>query len=105
MQKVKTGLGTRLTVGRLAAHVTDCRQQLELINIIGVSLSEPHASVTALHMCVCMFACLLGPTTYRKFQMSAFKYFTKIDIVHEACEGQWRPDCQSAALATRSEDD
>ena len=102
---MKTGLGTRLTVGRSAAHVTDCRQQLALINIIGVSLGEPHTSVTALRTCMCMFACLLGPTTYRKFQMSAFKYFMKIDIVHEACEGQWRSDCQSAASATRSEDD
>ena len=29
----------------------------------------------------CMLACLLGLTTYHKFQMSAFKYFTKVDIV------------------------
>ena len=35
--------------------------------IIGASLSEPHTSVTLLHTCVCMLACLLGPTTYRKF--------------------------------------
>ena len=27
--------------------------------VIGVSLSEPHISGTALRMCVCMFACLL----------------------------------------------
>ena len=64
--------------------------------LIGVSLSEPHASVTALHKCVCTFACLLacflGPTTYRKFQMSAFKYFTKINIVHEAVEA-WLSEC------------
>ena len=33
---------------------------------IGASLSEPHTSVTSLHPCVCMFACLLGPTTYHK---------------------------------------
>ena len=28
--------------------------------MIGVSLSEPHTSMTALHTCVCMFACLLA---------------------------------------------
>jgi len=28
--------------------------------IIGASLSEPHTSVTSLHTCVCMFACLLA---------------------------------------------
>ena len=43
------------------------------------------------------------PFAYKEL-MSAFKYFTKIDIV-EACEGQLRPDCQSAASVTRSEDD
>jgi len=35
-------------------------------------------------VCVCIYVCWLvrffGPTTYRKFQMTAFKYFTKIDI-------------------------
>ena len=30
----------------------------------------------------CVYACLLGLTTYRKFQMIAFKHFTKIDVVH-----------------------
>ena len=34
--------------------------------LIGASLSEPHTSVTSLHLCVRMFACMLGPTTYRK---------------------------------------
>ena len=34
---------------------------------IGASLSEPHTSVTLLRTCVCMLACLLGPTTYQKF--------------------------------------
>ena len=51
--------------------------------LIEASLSEPHTSVTALHTCVCMlvgwFVGLFGPTTYRKFQMSAFKYFTTIE--------------------------
>ena len=28
--------------------------------IIGASMSEPHISVTALRMCVCMLACLLA---------------------------------------------
>ena len=48
--------------------------------IFGASLSELHTSV---HMRVCMltclFPCLLGPTTYRKFQMNVFKYFTKVE--------------------------
>jgi len=36
---------------------------------IGASLSEPHTSVTSLRAraCVCLYACLRGPTTYRKF--------------------------------------
>ena len=48
--------------------------------LIGASLSEPHTSVTALSTCV--YLCLLGPTTYCKFQMSAFKflYFTISDV-------------------------
>ena len=36
-------------------------------SLVGASLSEPHTSVTSLRTCVYMFACLLGPTTYRKF--------------------------------------
>ena len=47
----------------------------ELVKLIGASLSKLHTSVTALHTCVC----ILGPTTYCKFQMSAFKYFTMIE--------------------------
>ena len=41
--------------------------------IIEMSMSKPHTSVTALP------ACFLEPTIYRNFQMSAFKYFTKIE--------------------------
>ena len=40
--------------------------------VIGMSLSEPHASVTSLCPCVCMFACLLGLTTYRNFKSADF---------------------------------
>ena len=40
-------------------------------NIIGASLSEPHTSVTSLHLCVCMFArllaCLDRPLTVNHF--------------------------------------
>ena len=36
--------------------------------IIGANLSEPHTSVTALCMHVCMLVCLFGPTTYHKFK-------------------------------------
>ena len=47
--------------------------------IIGASLSEPHTSVTAFAEVVCILAAI-----YRKFQMSAFKYFmkTKRSFVH-----------------------
>ena len=37
------------------------------LSMAGASLSEPHTSVPALRMRVCIYACLLGPTTYRKF--------------------------------------
>ena len=37
------------------------------VHLIGASLSELHTSVTSLRTCVCMYVCLLGPTTYRKF--------------------------------------
>ena len=44
---------------------------LKVHDIIGASLSEPHTSVNSLRTCACMLACLhaclLGPTTYRKF--------------------------------------
>lgn len=39
--------------------------------LIGVSLSKPHSSVTALRMCVYMLVALLvcfGPTTYCNFK-------------------------------------
>ena len=40
---------------------------------------ESEQAPVCLHrICMCVYACLLGLTTYRKFQMSAFKYFTKI---------------------------
>ena len=51
-------------------------------DLIGVSLSKPHTGVTALRMSVSMLACLLGPTTYRRFQMHEY-----IQIFHE---GQYR---------------
>ena len=48
--------------------------------VIGASLNEPDTSLTALCMCVSAYACLLfGLTTYCKFQMTAFEYFTGID--------------------------
>ena len=46
--------------------------------IIGASLSKPHTSVTALRKCVCMYLAMDRPLTVNF--MSAFKYFTKIDI-------------------------
>ena len=44
--------------------------------IVGVSLSETHTSVTALHTCVSIYAW----TKHHKFQVSTFKYFMTIDI-------------------------
>ena len=37
-----------------------------IVEIIRVSLCEPHTSMTSLHPSVYMCTCLLGPTTYRK---------------------------------------
>ena len=49
-------------------------------SLIGVSLSEPHTSVTAfaevVHMSVCLSVCLFA-AIYHKFEMSACKYFKK----------------------------
>ena len=44
--------------------------------VVGVSLSEPHTSGTALQKCVCMYLCLRPYTINVK---CAFKYFPKID--------------------------
>ena len=59
--------------------------------IIGVSLSEPHTSVTALRTCLCvsMLACLgIGPTIDLIFDIEIL--FERIQIFHEdrreACE-------------------
>ena len=57
---------------------------------IGASLSEPHTCMTALDMRVCICACLFGLTTYRKFQMSTFKYLM--------IECPRMPTCTSAKL-------
>ena len=76
-------------------HLVMKRQSFKSSNIIGVSLSEPHTSVTAL----CMHVCNCGLITYHKL-MSAFKYFTKINIVKHV-EGYF----QSAVSGTQSEDD
>ena len=52
----------------LLAHACPTMFYIPLVNInIGVSLSEPHTSVTALHTHVCLFVCWFGLTTYRKF--------------------------------------
>ena len=45
--------------------------------LVGVTLSEPHTSGTALRTCVCMFACLLAcllAAIYRKFLMSTVEF-------------------------------
>ena len=45
-----------------------CKRLLYGHCIIGATLDEPHTSVTSLRTCVCIYACLLGSTTYRKFK-------------------------------------
>ena len=37
--------------------------------VFGASLSEPHTSVTSLHTCVCMFACLDRPLIVSHFRL------------------------------------
>ena len=63
--------------------------------VIGVSLSEPHTSVTALRTCVYMFASLLAcldqPLTIN-FKWAHSNISLGLISFH-ACEGQWRPDC------------
>ena len=61
--------------------------------LVGASLSKPHTSIMQVWIYLYMFACLFGPTTYCKFQMSTFKYFMKI-YNHEACDDQLRPEFQ-----------
>ena len=64
-------------------------------------------------MCVSMLACLLGPTTYRKFQMSAFNILIFHDVHTDVrvlqsreneCEGLL-PDCRVGVKESESEDD
>ena len=49
------------------------------MSLIGASLSEPHTSMIALRMRVCICLCLLGPTIYRKFLNE--RVFSKIELV------------------------
>ena len=78
---------------------------ISIQNIIGASLSEPHTSVTALRTCVYMFVCLLTWTDHLPKILNERIQIFHEDRYREASEGQWRSDCQSAASATRSEDD
>ena len=91
-------------------------QIFQLQNNWGEPEQAPHQ-----HGCiaeVCVYACLFGPTAYRKFQMSAFKYFTMIAChVHDDVyfsqlslsrenerEGLL-PDCKFGVKESESEDD
>ena len=89
-----------------------------MYSFIGASLSRPHTSVMALCKCVylCLFVCLLlGPTTYHKFQMSAFKYLTiecprtpTCIVLQQSCENEheWLlPDSRVSVKGSESEDD
>ena len=48
--------------------------------LIGASLSEPHTSVTSLHTCVCMLACLLAWTDHISKSARIFN-ITEIELV------------------------
>ena len=63
-------------------------------------------------MCIdaCLLACLLAcldHPTYHKFQMSIFKYFTKIDVKHVRpvegyCQVQyWGPEAKKTEVEAR----
>ena len=100
--KAKGQLYCYLSVARLLSKVvvgpahleTICsqngigQQEAMFYRLVGASLSEPHTSVTALRTRVCMLVGLFGPTTYRNFEMSAFKIF------HD--DGMSTPTCTSA---------
>ena len=73
---------------------------LSLNTIIGVSQSEPHTSVTALHTRGCTYACLDWPLTLNLNERIQIFH----DDRHRVNWGTWRPVesyCQSAALSTR----
>ena len=58
---------TRRENNLLPIHWPSTQPSLLCSTVIRASLSKPHTSVTALHTHVCIYACLFGPTTYRKF--------------------------------------
>ena len=49
-----------------------------MCSLIGAILSKPHTNRTALWKCVYVLAAI-----YRNFEISIFKYFMKINLVHE----------------------
>ena len=61
--------------------------EIPVFTVIGVSLSEPHTSVTALRMRVCIYQticlCLFGPTTYRNNFKSAHSNILRHEIERE----------------------
>ena len=65
---------------------------------IGGSLSRPHTSMTSLHTCVCMFACLDWPLT-ENFKWARLKFnIMKIELMHSV--GNCERLLPSAALVT-----
>ena len=56
-------------------------QLCTIVILIGASLSEPYTSVTSLHTCVCMFACLLAWTDHLPKTLNEC-----IQIFHEDCK-------------------
>ena len=76
---------------RQSGDLTNCRDSLLFI---GVSLSKPHTSVTALCTRVCIIV-----TTYQKSQTSAFEYFSKYAMLStQLSRGEaLMPDCSVSA--------
>ena len=78
--------------------------------VIVASLSGPHTSVTALRKCV--YLCLLGPSTYRKFQMKHIQIFhihancrtLQLSLSRENEREGLLPDCRFDMKESESED-
>ena len=66
------------------------------VTVIGASLSEPHTSMTALHTCVCIYACLFVWTDHLPEVLNERIQIFHEDRYREAVEGY----CLSAVSGT-----
>jgi len=70
---------------------------------IWASLSEPHTGVTSLHMCMCMPACLLGPTNYRKSLPALILHILRNALIQKGLEDMNHEQSTSLMVTTRTE--